>query len=82
MKNKILKTLIVFGLWSIPFAFINKTETITRKYLALGQFDNTESSYQMFQIADNIGYINSFVAVLGIASLIAIWKPVKKTVEA
>jgi hypothetical protein len=82
MKSKILKTLFVFGLWSIPFAFINKTETITRKYLALGQFDNTESSYQMFQIADNIGYINSFVAVLGIAALIAIWKPAKKTVEA
>jgi hypothetical protein len=79
MKTKILKTLFVITLWSIPFGFITKTENITRKYLALGQFDNTEVSNQMFQMASHIGYVNSFVAVLAISALIAIWKP-KKTV--
>jgi hypothetical protein len=80
MKSKILKTLFVFGLWSIPFGLIEKTQSTASKYLALGQFDNTEVSYQTFQLASNIGYINSFIAVLAIASLIAIWKP-KKAVE-
>jgi hypothetical protein len=80
MKSKILKTLFIFGLWSIPFGFINKAESITRKYLALGQFDNTEVSNQMFQMASHITYINSFIAVVAIFSLIAIWKP-KKAVE-
>lgn len=80
MKNKILKTLFVFGLWSIPFAFIERTEQITRKYLALGQMENSEVNYQMFRVASNINYINSFVAVCAIAALVAIWKP-KKAVE-
>lgn len=75
MKNKILKTLLVFGLWSIPFAFVEKTQSIASKYLALGQFDNTEVSYQMYQMASNIGYVNSFIAVMAISALIAIWKP-------
>lgn len=80
MKNKILKTLLVFGLWSIPFALIERTEQVTRKYLALGQMQNSETVYQMYQVADNIDYINLFVSVFAIASLFAIWKP-KKTVE-
>jgi len=80
MKNKILKTLLVFGLWSIPFAFIDNAKQITRKYLALGQMENSEVNYQLFQMADNITYFNYFVAVVAIAALIAIWKP-KKAVE-
>lgn len=80
MKNKILKTLFVFGLWSIPFAFIERTEQVTRKYLALGQMVNSEANLQAFQMAHNITYINYFVAIVAIAALIAIWKP-KKAVE-
>lgn len=80
MKNKILKTLFVFGLWSIPFAFIERTEQVTRKYLALGQMVNSEANLQAFQMAGNITYINYFVAIVAIAALIAIWKP-KKAVE-
>jgi hypothetical protein len=79
MKNKILKTLLVFGLWSIPYALIERSEQISRKYLALGQMENSEVNYRMFQIADAISYFNVIVAALAIACLIAIWK--QKLVE-
>jgi len=80
MKNKILKTLLAIGAWSIPYNLIERTEQTSRKYLALGQMENSEANHQMFQIADNIDYINWFVAVLAIAYIITIWKP-KKAVE-
>lgn len=59
---------------------IDKAQSIASKYLALGQMENSEVNYQLFKMADNINYINWFVAVMAIASLIAIWKP-KKSVE-
>ena len=80
MKTKILKTLFVFGLWSIPYAFIERTSQITNKYLALGQMQNSETVYQMYKLSTNIDYINLFVAVLAICSLYTIWKP-KETVK-
>ena len=80
MKNKILKTLFVFGLWSIPYSIISHGEQVARKYLALGQMENSEVNLQVYNAAQGLGYINYFTLVFAIAALVAIWKP-KKAVE-
>lgn len=80
MKSKILKTLFIFGLWSIPIGMIDKTQSTASKYLALGQMENSEVNYQLFKMADNIHYFNYFAAVCAIPMIIAIWRS-KKPVE-
>ena len=81
MKTKLLKTILMIGLWSALYSVIANSEQISRKYLALGQFDNSEVSLQTFNAASNIGYLNWFVIVLAIFSIGSIWFKRNKSVE-
>ena len=71
----------MIGLWSALYSVIANSEQISRKYLALGQFDNSEVSLQTFNAASNIGYLNWFVIVLAIFSIGSIWFKRNKSVE-
>lgn len=75
MKNRILKTLFFIALWALPIMFINRATEVTQKYTALSQFDNTESSFQLFQATSNISYLNYFIIVCMVFHLASIWKP-------
>lgn len=81
MKTKLLKTILMIGLWSALYSIIANSEQISRKYLALNQFDNSEASLQVFNAASNIGYLNWFVIVLAIYSIGSIWWKQNKSVE-
>ena len=79
MKTKIVKTILVLALWCIPIGILSKVQGISSKYLALSQFDNSELSFQLFQLASS----NNFAPVVLASTLTAltflffIWKPKK-----
>jgi len=77
MKNKLIKSALAVGALLIPTYFVNQATEIASKYMALKQFDNTEVSFKMYQVASNLGYVNAFFYIAIAASLAYIWKSKK-----
>jgi hypothetical protein len=73
MKANLFKTILIFGMYSVPIAIISKSVEIFTKYQSLAQFDNTEASFQLLNQISNITYANYFLILGAIFSLLEIW---------
>lgn len=80
MKTKIFLTLCALGLAQASTNVFNKLTEGVQKYTALGQLDNTETSFQVFHATNGLVFINYIVLAFIAFGIYSIWKP-KKTVD-
>ncbi len=73
MKSKLYKTLLTVPLFAIPYTIVDKSVEIFQKYQSLTQFDNSETSLQLYRNISNLQYVNYFLILGGVFALLNIW---------
>ena len=78
MKNKVIYSLFIGGLYLAAYGLINTVIAEAQKFAALTQFSNSESAFLLMRNVGSLGYVNYLLGANVLFNYYSIWAPVLK----